>query len=180
MSVADAGKGGTPPLPERGWLGAVERASGLLARGGAWAGAVIVLLMAAFAGYGIFTRYVLDRSQTWVDELSGYLLVLVVMLGAAEALRRADHIAVDVLAERLGRRGRRAIEFAGLLGVLVVAGVIFVSAWSDVRFELRVGEISEGYLGLPKWIPKSSLLLGMALLVLAAVNRLLRLALGRT
>ncbi|MCW5772467.1 MAG: TRAP transporter small permease [Rhodospirillaceae bacterium] len=184
--MSAAGNANGPP-PSRGsveprdggWLGVVERVTGALARAGAWVGAAIVLAMALFAGYGIFTRYVLDHSQTWVDELSGYLMVLVVMLGAAEALRRADHIAVDALTERFGPRGKRAVEAIGLVAVLFVAGVIFVGAWSDVRFEYRVGEVTEGYLGIQKWIPKSSLVLGMALLILAAVNRLLRLVLGR-
>jgi C4-dicarboxylate transporter DctQ subunit len=169
-----------PPAPrDLGWLGACERATAALARIGAWAGAGLMLCLGVIAGYGILTRYLFGRAQTWVDELSGFLIVLVVMLGAAEALRRGDHIAVDIVTERLGRSGRRAIEALGLVAVLAVAGVVFVSSWSDVRFGLRTGEISEGYLGVPKWIPKSSLLLGMALLGLAAVNRLLRLLLGR-
>ena len=45
---------------------------------------------------------------TWGDEMLGYLLVATVMAGAAEALRRGDHIAIDLVTSRLTGRARRA------------------------------------------------------------------------
>ena len=56
----------------------------------------VVVLMMLVVSYSVVNRYILNTPITWTDELSGYLVVALVMLGAADALRRGDHISVDL------------------------------------------------------------------------------------
>lgn len=58
--------------------------------------------------YAVVMRYFLNQPPAWVDELVGYLLVAAVMLAAADALLQGEHIAVDILTERLGVRGKKS------------------------------------------------------------------------
>jgi C4-dicarboxylate transporter DctQ subunit len=156
-------------------LAPVERVTAALARAGIVIGAVLTLAMTVVVAYSVVMRYLFNRPQTWTDELVAYWMVLLVVLGAAEVLRRDSHVSVDLLTSRLGPAGRRAVEIWSLAAILVTALVLLVSSWQMVAFSSRVGLFSEGYLEVPMWIPQSSMLVGMALLILAALNRLLRL-----
>ena len=60
-------------------------------------GAGVVILMMLVVAYSVINRYILNTPITWTDELSGYLVVALVMLGAADALRQGDHISVDLI-----------------------------------------------------------------------------------
>ncbi len=158
-----------PPAPS----GRLDRWIGAVAWVAAAAGAGVVLLMMSVVGYSVVNRYLLGTPITWTDELSGYLVVALVMLGAAESLRRGDHISVDLITSRLGPRGRRMAEIWGNVTVLVVAAVLLISAVETIEYSVNFGIISEGYLEVPMWIPQSFLILGAGLLALVAAVNLL-------
>ena len=157
-----------------GWRG-LDRLAGFLARIGAILSAVLVLLITGIVGFAVVMRYVLNRPQSWTDELVSYLLVLIIMLGAAETLRHGEHISVDILTERFSPRARRWVEVWGMAAVLFVAVVVGISGWKVAAFSRMMGIVSEGYLDMPIWLPQMLVPIGMALLGLAALARLLQL-----
>ena len=53
-----------------------------------WALAVVVFLQ-------FFTRYVLNSSLGWTEEIARYLLIAVTFLGSAMAVRKRSHIAIE-------------------------------------------------------------------------------------
>ncbi len=65
-------------------------------------------LSLALIGWAVVMRYVLNRPPVWTDDAVGFLLVAIVMLAAAQVLRRGEHIGVDVL-HRAPARPRRAL-----------------------------------------------------------------------
>mgnify|MGYP000535431879 CR=1 FL=1 len=141
-------------------------------------GALLVLITVALVTYSVIMRYLLNTPQTWTDELVGYFLVAIVMLGVAESLRRGDHIGVDLLTDRLPGWGRKAMELWGMVAVIAVALAMVYSSYLMVAFSYQVELYSDGYVEAPLWIPQSALLIGYGLLALSAANRFLRLALG--
>ena len=153
----------------------LDAAVGRVSRLAAGLGAVIALAILGIVIYAVVMRYLFAAPQVWTDEMASFLMVLMVMLGVAETLRRGEHIGVDLLTGRLGPRGRRLVEIWSMAAVLVVSGVLFASALGMTRFSRLVGIVSEGHMEVPMWIPQSSILIGMALLIIAAANRLLRL-----
>ena len=149
-----------------------ERAATYLTWLFAAAAAIVVLFSLALTAYSVVMRYVFDAPITWSDELSGYLVVAMVMMGAAESLRRGDHIAVDLLTSRLSEGVRRYLDIWAMLLVIAVGVALIVSAIRTVRYAYGFGIYSEGYLEMPMWIPQSVFLLGAVLLVLMAVCRI--------
>jgi TRAP-type mannitol/chloroaromatic compound transport system permease small subunit len=137
-------------------------------------GALLVLVVLAITALNVFTRYVLDRPVAGADEATGYLIVAIVMLGAAETLRRGEHIRIDLLLGALGARARWWIELLSFAAVLAFALLLLKSAWRTVFFSYQFGAYSTGELALPLWIPQSTILLGAMLIALAAVAGLLR------
>lgn len=160
-------------------MNAFERAVDAIARLAGAVAAVSVLLMMLIVGYGVVLRYGFGQPQVWTDELVAYLVVLAVMLAAAEVLRRGEHISIDLLTERLGARARRGIDIAGMIAVIALSAVLVVSGYDMAAFSQSMGIRSTGHLATPEWIPQAALPLGYGLLALAALSRLLRLLAGR-
>lgn len=130
--------------------------------------------------YSVVMRYFLNQPAAWVDELVGYLLVACVMLAAADALLQGEHLAVDLLTERLGAPGRRLTLLAGLVAVALCGALLAVEGWDMVGFSRMVGLKSNGYMAVPMWIPQLLIPIGALLLLLAAVVALHAAARGET
>lgn len=135
--------------------------------------AALVLLTLGVTGFSVFRRYVLGHPLTWSDELSGFLVVAIVMLGAAEVLRKGEHVSVDVFSEKATGRKRWVLEFWSNLSVAIVSAVLFASALNAVQFSRMIGVYSDSYLEAPLWIPQSFLLVGAGLLCLLAIAKCL-------
>lgn len=80
-----------------------------------WGLAVVVFLQ-------FFTRYVLNDSLAWTEEIARYLLICVTFVGAAMASRRQSHIAVEFFYLYFGRRLAAALStFVDVIVVLFYA-----------------------------------------------------------
>lgn len=142
--------------------------------------AALLLVSLALVAWSVLMRYFLNQPIPWVDELVGYLLVGLVMLAAADALRRGEHISVDLVTERLGPGGRRLTAAAGQLAVLVAGVALVVGGWQTAAFSKLLGIYSTGYLAVPIYLPQLLIPLGGLLLAVAASVGLLRMAVGQS
>ena len=124
--------------------------------------------------FAIFQRYFLNTPLKWGDEMLGYLLVAIVMSGVAEALRRGDHVAIDLLTSFFGIKVRALFTYLSYTAVLAFAVIFGISADEVVRFSYGFGSYSPGYLEAPMWIPQSTMVAGSILLGLGALAGLVR------
>ena len=124
--------------------------------------------------FAIFQRYFLNTPLKWGDEMLGYLLVAIVMSGVAEALRRGDHVAIDLLTSFFGIKIRALLTYLSYTAVLAFAVIFGISADEVVRFSYGFGSFSPGYLEAPMWIPQSTMIAGSVLLGLGALAGLVR------
>ncbi len=147
----------------------IDRLVRALARLGIALAAIALLASMFMIGYSVVMRYFLNQPAAWVDELAGYLLVAAVMLAAADALLEGEHIAVDIVTERLSARGRRWTVLGGLVAVALSAALLTVEGADMVGFSRMVGLMSNGYLAVPMWIPQLLVPIGAALMLAAAV-----------
>lgn len=129
---------------------------------------VMMAVMATLVFVNVITRYALNFSIIWAEEVSQYLMIWIAYLGAGLALREGRHVAVEMLQDRLptvlGRRVRMAVggfvlAFLGAVTVLGFQFVVFV--WNQ---ETPVLNIS---LGIPSLaIPTGALLFAVHLLLM--------------
>ncbi|MFD2262531.1 TRAP transporter small permease [Lacibacterium aquatile] len=157
----------------------IERIAAAICRGAVWLAAGAVLACLVLICWSVGMRYLLHQPIPWVDEAVGYLLVAMVMLGAADALRGGDHLAVDIVTQKLGSRGKRITRIAGLLSVMLVGGFLLVEGLQTVAFNRDFGMRSTGYLSIAMWIPQLLIPAGGLLLTIAAFADLCRLTLGQ-
>ena len=124
--------------------------------------------------FAIFQRYFLNTPLKWGDEMLGYLLVAIVMSGVAEALRRGDHVAIDLLTSFFGIKIQAFLTYLSHTAVLAFAVIFGISADEVVRFSYDFGSYSPGYLEAPMWLPQSAMIAGSVLLGLGALAGLVR------
>ncbi len=62
-----------------------------------WVSLGIFWLLGLCVFYQFFTRYALNDSAAWTEEVSRYLLIATVFIGIAAATRRTRHIHVDFM-----------------------------------------------------------------------------------
>jgi TRAP-type C4-dicarboxylate transport system permease small subunit len=131
-----------------------------------WGLAIVVFLQ-------FYTRYFINNSFAWTEEIARYLLICVTFSGAIMAMRKRSHIAVEVLHVYLPRK----ISHWILICVdLIVASFSIFLAETAARLALR----STGYMvsvDIPKsilyWIVSVSFA-GMALYAIRNFYRRLR------
>lgn len=92
-------------------------------------------LMAGLVFIQFFTRYVLNDSFAWTEELAVYCLVPVVFIGAAMCVRRGRHIQVNILYRYLPHAAGRALST--VVDALAVVFFGYVS-WLVARYALAV------------------------------------------
>lgn len=116
-------------------------------RGIARIAATVVDALAVVSFVGMFVcvlaqvvlRYVFDRPLVWSDELARYLFVWCAFLGWIVAARRRSHLAIGVIAERCGPRGRAWFALVGAIVALVFAVILFAYG---VQITLRNVDVS--------------------------------------
>lgn len=94
-----------------------------------WAMALLVFLQ-------FFSRYVLNDSYAWTEELAVYCLISVVFIGSAMCVREDRHITVDVLYRWLPPRAARV---AAIFVDLARTAFLAYASWLVWRYANLVG-----------------------------------------
>lgn len=162
----------------RAALALAARAIGAAAHGALALSALGVLVSLALIAWAVVMRYAFNRPPVWVDDAVGFMLVGIVMLAAAQVLRRGEHIGVDLLTTRLGARARRWAEGWSALAALAVALILVVNGWRTAMFTRSLGIVAEGQIEVPVFWLQLLLPLGGLMMALVALEALARLAAG--
>ena len=134
-----------------------------IGRSVAWLGLVAVLVCTGNAT----ARYALNvGSNAWL-ELQWYLNSAVFLLVAAYALKRNEHVRIDVLSGKLSPRAQAWIDiFGGLFFLLPTVAIIAWYSWPSLVNSWQIQEYSSDPGGLVRWpvrllIPVAFTLLGL-------------------
>ena len=110
-------------------------------------GIVLVLFwgLAGVVFLQFFSRYVLNDSIGWTEEIARYLLVLVTFVGAALAVRKNSHIAVEFFYRYLpGAWGRTLSTLVDLLRLGFFAAASWVTAKLALKTNQKMASIELG------------------------------------
>ncbi|QJR14801.1 TRAP transporter small permease [Usitatibacter palustris] len=75
-----------------------------------WVAFVIFWVLASVIFYQFFTRYALNDSASWTEEIARYLLIATVFVGAAINVRKNNHIHVDFFYRLLPHKVNRVMS----------------------------------------------------------------------
>jgi TRAP-type C4-dicarboxylate transport system permease small subunit len=75
-----------------------------------WVSFGLFWLLAATVFYQFFTRYALNDSASWTEEIARYLLICTVFVGASVSVRKNSHIHVDIFYRFMPPRMARTLS----------------------------------------------------------------------
>jgi len=125
---------------------------------------VVVLLVAL--------RYAFQSGLVGANETATVVFVYLSSLGAAVAVGRQEHIRVDLLSARLGRRGRLALEACNLGIVAILNAVLAVTSTAWIA---ATGQTLMPVTQMPRYLLQASVPLGCALATLYCAIKLVAL-----
>jgi len=88
------------------------------------AGSVLLAGMCGVALWQVAGRYLFASPPAWTEELATLLFAWLVFVGAALALKRNEHFALEVLVDLLPRAPKRVVQMAGLALVLAFSALL--------------------------------------------------------
>lgn len=111
----------------------------------------------------VLTRYVVNISLTWSEEAARYLLIYAVFLGAALAMRKQQHIAIEFLVQSVNEKMRAVLK---LLILIISIGFFVMLFAKGVEILQFVGNQKSPALRIPMSIPYAAIPIGAGLLII--------------
>ena len=132
----------------------------------AWIALLLFWALGGVVFYQFFTRYALNNSASWTEEIARYLLIGVVFVGASIGVAKNNHIQVDLIYRYLPRHACRVLAIA-----VDVARVAFLAAMSffTVQMMMKMGSYQMTIVDLPMNIVYSVVLFGFVAMTLRSV-----------
>ena len=134
-------------------------------------GAVFVLLICVLMIAQTILREFQVRTGA-VNDVVAWFCAAASFFAMAHAFKHGDFVRVTLLLEKVPDRVRRALEIGCLaVGALCVG---YLAYWAN-KFTYdswAFGEVAQGLLPIPIWIPQASFALGSLLLFIAMVDEL--------
>lgn len=134
-----------------------------------WEDGLVLLVFWVLAGVvflQFFTRYVLNDSFGWTEEIARFLLIAVTFMGAVMAVRKEGHIAVEIFYRWMSRPLRRVLQ-----GCIDLLSIVFFGAmaWSGAGLALKTRQ-SMVSVDLPKSIVYWVVAVSFAAMTLFAIR----------
>jgi TRAP-type transport system small permease protein len=132
----------------------------------AWISLGIFWCLAATVFTQFFTRYVLNDSAAWTEEIARYLLIAVVFVGASIGVAKNNHIHVDFMYRFLPRPlGRGLSVVVDVLRTAFLAAMV-VLTWQMMK---KMGNYQMTIVDLPMNLLYGVCLFGLAMMTVRSV-----------
>jgi TRAP-type mannitol/chloroaromatic compound transport system permease small subunit len=144
-------------------LGRVAEATGALS-------AIAVLTLVAVMSGNVLLRYGFSAGSVWAQELEWHLMAPIALFGMVWALKRGEHVRVDVLYGRFSDRAKALADIAScVLGLVIAAAIVWLSMkYVGQSFANNEGSANPG--GIPfRWALKALIPAGFVLLAIQYV-----------
>lgn len=126
---------------------------------------VVIIFFALFVVnlLQVFFRYVVGSSLIWSEEFARCLFLWSVYFVCAYVTRDKEQIIIDVIGEVKG--GKKIMAFIDALAKIITIAILFVLLYFSIEYVQSIIErkMATPAMGLPFWIPVSSLIVCSAL-----------------
>ena len=142
--------------------------------------AVLAGIIAAFVTLavcaGILTRFLLNRPMAWVMEISEYSLLYMAFLAAAWVMKHNQHVALDLVYNRLSDKKKAVADFfTSIVGALVFL-IIVIYGTKVTYSEYATKYFTPTFLEVPKFLVTIIIPIGSLLLLIQILRKIYRIA----
>ncbi|HET9820727.1 MAG TPA: TRAP transporter small permease [Burkholderiaceae bacterium] len=132
----------------------------------AWIALLLFWALGGTVFYQFFTRYALNNSASWTEEIARYLLIGVVFVGATIGVAKNNHIQVDLLYRYLPHGAARAMATA--VDALRIAFFASMTVFTGQMMQ-KMGSYNMTIIDLPMNIVYAVVLFGFAAMTLRSL-----------
>lgn len=135
--------------------------------------AAALSLMAIFVFGNVILRYFFNSGLTWAEEVSRFLFIWLIFLGAILALRDNEHLGVDTLVRKLSLKGKKILFVINNAIILITLFLVLDGSWKLTM--LNVDQSSPA-IGLPYayvYVSGAVMSIGMIAIVTGKLYRVL-------
>jgi TRAP-type C4-dicarboxylate transport system permease small subunit len=134
-----------------------------------WIVAAIFAGMVLIGSWQVFSRFVLNMTPSWSEEIQIFGHIWLVFLAIPIAYRRGAHITVEAIRRILAPWMNRALD---LINELLWIGFAIATAYYSYRVSLVTGNSVSPGLEIPMSYPYYGMILGSLYLLLVVFRRL--------
>ncbi|MBZ9730092.1 TRAP transporter small permease [Salegentibacter sp. JZCK2] len=139
-------------------------------------GSLLVFLMAVMVtavSWQVFSRYILQASSSFTEEIARYLLIWIGILGAAYVAGQQQHLSIDILAPKLSLKNRVKLRMGiNLLIILFCLLVLVIGGSNLVYLNYLLGQTSAA-LNIPLGAVYTVIPISGVLVIIYKINELL-------
>lgn len=139
-------------------------------------GAVLVALMTVMVVavlWQVFSRYVMQSPSSVTEELARYLLIWIGILGAAYAAGQQEHLAINLLEEKLDKKNQKRLRIGiDVLIIFFCVTVLIIGGGNLVYVNYDLGQ-SSAALEIPLYIVYMVVPLSGFLITIYKVNEIM-------
>ena len=132
--------------------------------------AAVMLAQAGMRAAGLLLR--------GADDIVAWLCAGSAFLALGYTFRHGELVRVSLLVDRLKGKVRRCAEIACLASALIVAAYTAWAVASFVYESWKFGELAQGLIRIPIWIPQLSLVIGTLIFLIAVLDEFIVLLRG--
>ncbi|MBC7802921.1 MAG: TRAP transporter small permease [Candidatus Parcubacteria bacterium] len=131
-----------------------------------WLALALFWILAVVVFIQFFTRYALNDSAGWTEEIARYLLICTVFIGASISVRKNNHVQVDVFYRFMPHLMARALSIA-----IDAVRVLFFgyAIWLTAVLISKIGTSRMAIIDLPIGIVYSFVLFGFVMMTYRAI-----------
>jgi len=116
-------------------------------------------------------RYFFNNPIVWVIDITEYAMLFITFLGTAWLLKKEGHVIMDLLLDRLNRKGR---HMAIVITSVAAATTCFIITWYGVVVGLdwyNINYFYQGALDIPAFYLEAVIPVGMLLVAIQFMRR---------
>lgn len=133
---------------------------------------LLILAGVAIIFANVVSRYLFSAAIFWAEEILVFMVVALVAVSAIAVSFNRAHLSMDLLLARARGRLKRLIDGAIVLVFVACCGFVVIQSVEMVAAFHRTGTVSIAA-GVPLVVPHTVLLIGFALMIVAALARVL-------
>jgi TRAP-type C4-dicarboxylate transport system permease small subunit len=123
---------------------------------------VLCIFASAFlVAINVILRYVFNSPWVFVEEYTGYMVIIATFLALAYTLKKGSHVKVEVVVNRLPAKVRSYFDIATTILSLAITGVLLKYALALALSSFKHHSFSQTVMLTPLWIPQILVAVGL-------------------
>lgn len=131
---------------------------------------ILLIAMAVIMGIQVFSRYILQMSLSWSEEITRYLFIWSAFMSVSLCIRKCISIKIDQFIKIFPKRGEAAFKFVNIIISLIFFLYLIPFAYKYLQTTIASGQVSPAC-GIPMYYVQSAPLVCFSLTGIRLIQR---------